>query len=274
MSQEIIKQYRIRAKKSLGQNFLVDEEKLEAISECITIEWENIIEVWPWYGALTEKLLHKKPRSLHLVELDADMIEILDDRKGRGELNTNNTEFKIFQQDVLEFVPEFKKYSVIANIPYYITSPILHHFLYEIKNTPEKMVILMQKDVGDKILWGKKNKSSVISLMVQKKCHVSEKLFVPKESFHPIPKVESSVLLFETHEKYGEIDDEKFLKFIKVWFAQPRKKLVKNLVSGGYSSQKIEDFLCQQSVDNNFRGEDVDMDFWIDLYGYLIIDKK
>lgn len=131
--------------------------------------------------------------------------------------------FKIFHQDILTFTPEFQDYSVIANIPYYITSPILTHFLYTLKNPPQEMLILMQKDVGDKILQGtgtkvpvpKKLKSSVISLMIAKKCFVSEKLLVPAKSFIPAPKVESSVLYFETHQKYSSIDDEGFLNFIK-----------------------------------------------------------
>ena len=137
------------------------------------------------------------------------------------------TSIQIFQQDILKFIPEFKNYSVIANIPYYITSPILHHFLYDIENIPEKMVILMQKDVGDKILARtsshktspsaplltgegskRKSKSSVLSLMIAKKCYAEEKLCVPKECFVPAPKIESSVLLFELHKHYRDIDDE------------------------------------------------------------------
>lgn len=272
MSLEIIQRYNIFAKKSLGQNFLVDEKKIEEISRVFSIEWKNIVEVWPGYGALTEKLLVQKPQSLHLVELDRDMIDILEDRKNREELSVSDTDFQIFHQDILEFIPEFQKYFVIANIPYYITSPILHHFLYELEDTPEKMLILMQKDVGDKILWGKKNKSSVLKLMIDKKCDVKEEIFVPKESFIPAPKVESSVLSFVSHKKYREVDDENFLKFIKIWFAEPRKKLIKNLSKWWYDVSIIKDFICLQWYDENFRGEDWDIDFWIKLYQEFIID--
>lgn len=272
MSQKIIQQYNISAKKSLGQNFLIDEKKVSSIWDILDISGKNIVEVWPWYWALTEKLLVKKPQSLHLVELDSDMISILEERISIWELTIWDCDFKIFHEDVLDFKPSFREYSLIANIPYYITSPILQHFLYECENTPKAMVILMQKDVGDKILWGKKDKSSVLSLMVAKKCNVEEKLFVGKESFSPQPKVESSVLSFELHDKFENIDDEAFLKFIKMWFAQPRKKLVKNLENGWFQKEKIEDFLCLQWFDLNFRGEDGNIVFWIQLFQKLIID--
>lgn len=269
MSRELLQKYQIRAKKSLGQNFLVDENILEKIATCTEVLWKNIVEVWSWYGALTQKLLEQYPNALHLVELDREMVEILEERIAEQDLKIQNLDFQIFQQDVLQYTPAFQEYYVIANIPYYITSPILRHFLYDIKNIPEKMLILMQKDVADKILWGKKKKSGVLSLFIEKKCRVSEKIFVPKESFIPAPKVESSVLLFETHQRYNHIDDAKFFELIKAGFSEPRKKCIKNLVKAGYDGQKISDFLMKKGRDENFRGEDGDIEFWSELYGIL-----
>jgi 16S rRNA (adenine1518-N6/adenine1519-N6)-dimethyltransferase len=102
------------------------------------------------------------------------------------------------------------------------------------------MLILMQKDVGDKIIkWQlknseitkkNKNKTSVLSLFIAKKANVREVLFVWKQNFIPAPKVESSVLLFELHNLYNKVEDKEFLDFIKKWFSEPRKKLVKNLL--------------------------------------------
>lgn len=228
---------------------------------------KNIVEVWPWYWALTEKILEKKPKSLTLVELDQDMINILNERikswelkiqngevKNKISLSTegfiplDNSNFQIKNIDILKYTPDFEDYIVIANIPYYITSPILRRFLYDIEDTPEKMLILMQKDVGDKILqwqlWDdEKVKSSVLSLFVSKKCNVEEVLFVWKENFEPSPKVESSVLLFEAHNLYKEVDDNVFLDIIKKWFSSPRKKLVKNLVMWGFKKKRFYLFL-------------------------------
>ena len=286
---DYLKAYKLKAKKSLGQNFLVDEALLESISQSIDITSKNIIEVGPWYGALTQYIIDQKPEVLHLVELDLDMVEILKERFSSLSLDSSESGLRIFHQDVLTFSPEFSNYSVVANIPYYITSPILTHFLYTLKHPPQEMLILMQRDVGDKILSGNmtrnnsplnpssskikgkkdKCKSSVISLMIAKKCFVTEKLLVPAKSFIPVPKVESSVIYFEVHQRYASIDDEGFLSFIKKWFSEPRKKLIKNLVKVGYSSEKISDFLCQQWYDINMRGEQWDIDFWTQLYLFL-----
>lgn len=139
----------IKAKKSLGQNFLIDKEALFDISSSIEITGKNIIEVGPGYGALTEYIINESPQSITLVELDRDMIEILDDRLQN---EWKGTPIFIENQDVLQFVPKEENYSVIANIPYYITSPILFRFLYDLPNPPDEMTIMMQKEVGEKIL--------------------------------------------------------------------------------------------------------------------------
>lgn len=266
---DLINKYNIRANKALWQNFLVNENILNDISNIINISWQNIIEVWPGYWALTDKILNQKPNSLHLVELDKKMVSILDDRTDNWEFDIENINFEIYNIDILKFNPDFKKYSVIANIPYYITSPILRHFLYETENKPENMVILMQKDVWDKILGKWKNKSSVLSLFIEKKCLVSEKLLVWKENFVPSPKIESSVLLFETHNNYNSTNDEYFLKIIKFWFCEPRKKLIKNLIKWWINKEKILDFYKNEELSENLRWEDLDIDMWIKLVEYI-----
>jgi 16S rRNA (adenine1518-N6/adenine1519-N6)-dimethyltransferase len=97
---------------------------------------------------LTSLILEKNPKSLTLVELDKDMIEILNDRIKNDDLDIKNiSKFEIVNQDVLKVEPELSDYKVIANIPYYITSPILFKFLYKVENKPREMIILMQKEV-------------------------------------------------------------------------------------------------------------------------------
>lgn len=265
MSREILEKYGIRAKKALGQNFLVDDFIVEEIAHATQVENQNIIEVWPGYGALTEKLLVQEPKNLELVELDTDMIQILEDRKNNGDFHLENTDFIINHIDVLKFIPQYKNYSVIANIPYYITSPILRHFLYDVENKPQNMVILMQADVWDKILGKGKNKSSVLSLFIEKKCSVGEVIRVPNTCFIPAPKVESSVLNFQMHNDFDEINDEIFLEIIKKWFSEPRKKLSKNLIKNGISAQKVSEVFSQLDIDENIRGEALDIYQWIEL---------
>lgn len=149
---EILRHYGIRAQKSLGQNFLVNDEILETIADSIDITGKDILEIGPGYGALTEKILTRKPKSLTLIELDKQMINILNSRIYEKDLVIpEETEFTIIEGDVLKQSPVMASYSVIANIPYYITSPILFRFLHELENKPDEMIILMQKEVGDKI---------------------------------------------------------------------------------------------------------------------------
>ena len=265
MTLEIIKRYHIKAKKSLWQNFLVNEEILNQISSFLSIHWENIIEVWPGYWALTERLLQKSPLSLTLVELDENMIRIIEDRISRWELLTKGVNFEIRNQYILKYTPGFHTYSVVANIPYYITSPILRHFIYDVEHIPETMIILMQKDVGDKILWNGKNKSSVIRLLVNKKYDVEEIIKVPKENFIPAPKVESSILFFKKHNLYTEVDDDIFLTTIKIWFSSSRKKLVSNLKAWGFQKQKVLDIFKGLKIEENIRWEDLDISQWCHL---------
>lgn len=287
---ETLKKYWIKAKKSLGQNFLVDDNILDIISSSLEVFKNNILEIWPGFWALTEKLLLQKPKSLHLVELDKEMVSILENRIEKWELMIEWIDFQIFNKDILKFEPQFKNYYLIANIPYYITSPILQKFLYNVENKPEKMLILMQKDVWDKILDGQnkeildtiqgrfpttrewhllkkiKIRSSVLSLFIAKKAFVKEIVRVPSTSFVPAPKVESSVLLFETHDNYKEIEDKKFLEFIKKWFIEPRKKLVNNLTKWWFEKDIILKILGELWFNENIRGEELTLDNWIELY--------
>ncbi len=266
--EEILKKYKIKAKKSLWQNFLVSETILENISEIIEVFDKNIIEVWPWFWALTEKIIEKKPLSLTLVELDLDMIKILEDRIQKKELDISEIKnFEIKNCDVLKHIPFEKNYSIIANIPYYITSPILRHFLYNIESTPEKMLILMQKDVWNKILeiFNKKIRSSVLALFIAKKSYVSEKLFVWSHNFIPAPKVESSVLLFEIHKKFDYVNDEKFFKIIKIWFSANRKKLIKNLEKWWFQKEELIKIFKILNIDLNSRAENLWIEKWCEL---------
>ncbi len=220
-SREILETYQIRAKKSLGQNFLIDEDILSRIATATPVSEKNILEVGPGYGALTTKLISQKPKHLILLELDSDMIDILR-AEGIDEVAD------IYQTDVLEYTPSFEVYSVIANIPYYITSPILRRFLYDLPNAPEEMVILMQEDVAKKIT---AKKSSLLSLMIAKKSHATLTNFVPAKSFVPAPKVDSAVVVFTTYGDYESIDDEAFLKVVQAGFRSPRKKLLNNFTA-------------------------------------------
>lgn len=262
---QILKKYNISAKKSLGQNFLTNDAILEKIVSYLSLTWKKVVEVWPGYWALTEKILAKNPEKLTLIELDSDMVRIIFDRLSSGDLKPKETQIDIKNTDVLTYVPEDKEYIVVANIPYYITSPILRHFFFDASNRPTDMLLLMQKDVWDKIC-KKDGKSSVISLFADFACsEVKEIIKVSKNNFVPAPKIESSVMYFKLREdsEFG-IDRERFFKIIKIAFAQKRKKLISNL-SSIFPKDKLKEIFIQIWLDEEARAEDLNLEKWVEL---------
>jgi len=259
---DILQKYSIRAKKHLGQNFLLDENILQKIADIIPLEWKNIIEVGPGFWALTQYICAKNPQSLTCVEFDSDMVHILQKRIQNQELFLENRNIEIVQKDILKYIPVHETYSVIANIPYYITSPILQHFLYSDFPVPKNMVILMQKEVCERIT---SEKSSVLSLLVQKKWTVSANIFVPKQAFSPAPKVDSQILHISTYTKYDFLDDSFFLRLIKHAFSHPRKKLLSNLVHAGHDRNQLLEILEKLWGNENSRAEDFTTEQYVEM---------
>jgi 16S rRNA (adenine1518-N6/adenine1519-N6)-dimethyltransferase len=273
----------IKAKKSLGQNFLEDETILDAIASSIEIMWKNILEVWPWYGALTEYVVKKNPNQLQLVELDTDMIKILEERI---QYEWYNHTIKLHHTDVLDFVPHFwspewpicenrkqktENYSLIANIPYYITSPILFHFLYDLEDTPDEMVIMMQEEVGEKILAGRKKKihHSFLSLAMEYRCaDISIVAHAPKTAFNPAPKVDSLALKFEVKSERNIEEEKKLLSLWKLAFTHPRKTLLTNL-RGTYDESKIRALIEELGYNEKIRAEAIKPEDWMVFYKYI-----
>lgn len=262
----LLKKYNINPNKSLGQNFLINEDILNNISRIIEIRDNTIIEVWPWYWALTEKLIQQKPQNLILVELDKKMIWILNDRINNWELANNYTKIIIDNVDILKYSPNFSNYSVIANIPYYITSPILTHFFYN-EFPPQEMVILMQKDVWDKIRKVNWNKNSVLSLMCEMACdEIKEVIKVWPNNFIPAPKIDSSVIYFKLKKSINLVETDMLLKIIKTWFSEKRKKLFSNLTKKwAFESSKLTEIFEKYSINQNARAEELSLDDWRNL---------
>lgn len=210
---------------------------LERIATHIDLSGKNIIEVGPGYGALTEYLIASQPNSMTLVEYDPNMVRILEDRRLRGELSYER-EFRIFSQDVLEFIPD-RESVLVANIPYYITSPILTRFLYEVAIRPTDMIILMQKEVADKIVKKKGYGNSYLSLTLEYACVSIEKLFEVKAGdFVPPPKVDSAVVHFRVGTLPSETVTKPFIRLLSHAFAHPRKKVVSNLADANLASKE------------------------------------
>lgn len=254
------------AKKHLGQNFLHDTGVLKDILDASELQRsDKVVEIGPGEGFLTRALLDKVD-DLTCIELDHDLIPWLKIDFGK------RPNFHLVEGDALKFVPPEGPYKLIANIPYYITSPILNHFLMEqfLKGNPPTLIVLMvQREVAEKIIDVKKE--GVLSLEVQLFGTPELVRIVAPSCFKPRPKVDSAVLKIRTFEKPRiEGDLKKFLWLVKVSFAQRRKKLVNNL--GGIlkmSNTEVRDLLTSLQIDPDIRAEDLNFEEWQHLFNAL-----
>ena len=214
---------------------------------------------------MTQHIYAQGPSSLDLVELDGKMVEIL-----RSRTQGVNNIF-IHHQDVLTFVPEHKTYQIIGNIPYYITSAIIFHFLYETPSSPKQMVFLMSRDVSEKILETKEYGNSYLSKFIAWRCEEVKLLFhVKPHLFYPAPKVESSVLLFTLKDNRDPAKEQKFLKLLQGAFAQRRKKLSSNLVHANIcDAQTAQRAFKQCGLGENTRAQELSIDQWVSLLDAL-----
>lgn len=211
----------MKAKKHLGQNFLIDKNVLQKILETAAVQsTEHIVEIGPGHGVLTEELC-KQAAKVTSIELDDDLIPILTKKLSQHE------NFELIHQDALTFTPPTTPYKIVANIPYYITSPLINHFLQS-SNPPTSLTLLVQKEVGEKIC-EIQPKMSVLSLQVALFANAKYIDTVPPTAFRPAPKVHSAIIHLTSHNKYELETAEKVLKKAKTAFTGKRKKLSNTL---------------------------------------------
>ncbi|MFA5838701.1 MAG: 16S rRNA (adenine(1518)-N(6)/adenine(1519)-N(6))-dimethyltransferase RsmA [Candidatus Paceibacterota bacterium] len=260
----------MKAKKSLGQNFLTSGSVRTAIRDASDVNADDIIlEIGPGKGFLTEVLIIFAGKVV-AVEKDRELIPYLKE-KFRDAIDANRLE--ILGEDILDFEPEilsFYKdfdYKVVANIPYYITGPILKKFLTT-KYQPQLMVLMVQKEVAQRIV-ARDKKESILSISV--KAYGKPKIVknVSKKYFKPQPKVDSSVLLIDNISRnfFKKVDEKKFFNLVKTGFAHKRKILIKNLSTSGLSDRKNLDLVFKKiGISENIRAENLTLNDWKNIY--------
>ena len=264
----IMKKYNIRANKSLGQNFLINSEVVENIVNSSEINKEDmVIEVGPGLGTLTKYLLEKAGKVL-CIELDTKMIKILNDRFSEYD------NFEIINADVLkvnlnEIIEENKKnetiknVKVVANLPYYITTPIIMKLL-EDKLDIESITVMIQKEVADRLIEipGGKN-TGAITHTVYYYCESEKIMEVPNSSFIPEPEVTSEVIKMNLRKEPGvKIDNPKVMfMIIKSAFMQRRKTLLNSLTNTKVFINKEEGLkiLKKLNLNENIRAEELSL---------------
>ena len=216
----------IKAKKSLGQNFLIDREVLEKIVSITDIANKDVLEIGPGSGNLTTYILKQKPKKLYVVEKDHELAILLKEKF--------DTEIEIINDDILK-VSEDKisdqKLSVFGNLPYNISTEILSKWILNIGSNFwfETLVLMFQKEVADRIISEFNNsKYGRLSILSSWKLNVEKIIDIKPQSFSPRPKINSSLLLFTPKENFFELKDPKNLeKITRIFFSQRRKMLKK-----------------------------------------------
>jgi len=286
---KLLKKYQIKPSKRLGQNFLVDEKVLQKIIKTANLSPEDIIlEIGPGIGTLTKELA-KRAKKIIAVEKDREMVEILSETlKDYNNVKVVNDDvlkienwkfigyWKATLRGVCRFAPsrEIGNFKVVANLPYYITSPVIRKFL-EMDNSPKIMVLMVQKEIAQRIC-AKPPNMSILAIAVQFYAKPEVISFVSKESFWPSPKVDSAIIkiipkersTFSTLvENVNQKNFEKrFLKLVKAGFSQPRKQLANNLSKVlKLDKAKANSWLLKNNIKPTQRAETLSIRDWIRL---------
>ena len=265
---EILKKYGFTFKKSLGQNFLIDSNILNRIVDGAGVDKTvGVIEIGPGIGSLTEALA-KKAKKVISFEIDGRLLPILAETLA----DYNNDILKVDVDNIIaEKMSDCDKIMVVANLPYYITTPILTHL---IENT-EKIdgyVVMMQREVANRLnaKVGTKDYNS-LTILLNYYTDVEYLFTVPKKVFVPAPNVESAVVKIMTKEKKEFEVDQKFFKFVRSCFVQRRKTLLNNLISS-YGKDKKQDLQAScfdSEIEATRRSETLTLTEFYNLYNNL-----
>ena len=270
----LLRQSGLKARKTLGQHFLVDESILSVILDAAElIPQDTVIEVGPGLGILTGELA-RRAGNVIAVELDGGLASFLQ-RRFSTQSNLYVINADILKVRLSQLLGGKNNYKVVANLPYYITSPVLRYFV-ETSPKPSLMVMMVQKEVGEAIVAGPGNMSLLaVSLQVYSRPKIISQ--VPARSFYPVPKVDSVILRFdilpEPAVKVADIDG--FFHVVKSGFSSPRKQLHNSLAHGlGIKPAELAPILTKAGIDSKRRAETLRLDEWQKLYEVLEYQKK
>lgn len=252
---------KFRAKRSLGQNFLIDKNILKKIVETGNISKEdNILEIGPGSGNLTEYIIKSKPRSIIVVEKDFELIKILENKFKKN--------IKIINNDVLKLTDSFynDKFVIFGNLPYNISTEILCKWIRNLDNNFwfDELVLMFQKEVAERII-AKYNTSHYgrLTILSNWKLEIEKICDVKPESFYPKPKVDSCILLFKPKKNFFVINNVKYLEDVtRILFNHRRKMLKKSFNQLFNGDQKI---LQKLNIDLKLRPQNLNFETYYKL---------
>jgi 16S rRNA (adenine1518-N6/adenine1519-N6)-dimethyltransferase len=251
----------IKAKKSLGQNFLIDRNVLSQIVDTVKIQDKTILEIGPGSGNLTSFIYKKKPKKIFAIEKDDELALLLKEKF--------NNEINIINDDVLN-IDENKisseKLTVFGNLPYNISTEILSKWIIKLNNGFwfDNLVLMFQKEVADRII-AKTNTSNYgrLSILSNWKLNIKKIIDIKPESFSPKPKIYSSLLLFTPKDKFFKLNNPKNLEMItRVFFSQRRKMLKKPFNQVFKVPNKVSE---KFNIDLNLRPQNLEPEIYFRL---------
>jgi 16S rRNA (adenine1518-N6/adenine1519-N6)-dimethyltransferase len=250
-------------KKQFGQNFLRDTESvIDLIYAAGITAKDNVLEIGPGNGSVTEYLVEKAKRVV-AVEIDVELIPKLKERF------KDSANFSVLLSDILELNPKdvFKgePYKVVGSLPYNISKPIIKKFLTA-DNPPVCMSVLIQKEVSQDYA-ARPPKAMFLGTFARIYARIKAGKVVEKSKFYPTPKVDGQILTFS--EIHKPKDAETLVKFIKLGYTSPRKKLSSNLANYEYDKAKIESFLTKENLTSSSRASELTPAQWYNLHNYL-----
>jgi 16S rRNA (adenine1518-N6/adenine1519-N6)-dimethyltransferase len=260
-TRRLLRQFDLRARKGLGQHFLIDGEVLKNIIAAAELtSSDTIIEVGPGLGVLTRELAQRARRVI-AVELDNKLAAAL--KQTLASLNN----VTIINDDVLKLEPASlaADYKVAANLPYYITSPVLRHFL-EASIKPKVMILMVQKEVAEAIA-ARPGEMSILSVSVQLYGEPKLISYVPADCFYPPPKVDSAIVRIDLYpQPKVAVDEKNFFDLVRAGFSAPRKQLANSLAQGlGIAKADALSLLKAAGIAPQRRAETLSLEEWARL---------
>ena len=245
----------IRAKKSLGQNFLIDQSIIEKITNIIEIEKKNILEVGPGTGNLTAAILNKKPKKLIVIEKDNELANSLEQKFAN--------KIKIINKDILKIDENFldkEELTVFGNLPYNISTEILSKWILNLNDKNlwfDYLILMFQKEVADRIIskYNSKNYGR-LTILTNWKLNVKKIIDIKASSFSPRPKIESSVLFFTPKKNVYKLNNSKSLEKITRIFFMHRRKMIKKPYNQLFNGDKLVS--SKHKIDLKLRPQNLD----------------
>lgn len=268
---DILREYETYAKKRFGQNFLISSDILNRITKVANLTKDDcVIEIGPGIGSLTE-FIAKTSKQVITYEIDDDMVNILNDTlKEYDNVKIIHKDFLDvdISKDICSIFGENINAKVVANIPYYITTPILFKLL-ESPNVSD-MCFMVQKELADRFTGKPKTKDyNALSVIINYKCEAKIAFSVPRNFFYPVPNVDSAILVLKRKQiDYGINNEAKFFEFVQALFSMRRKTIVNNLSSSfsKYTKEDIKNKLISINLKETCRAEELDLEKIIELY--------